>query len=89
MGDKHDTKEFFLEPEFFLDREDGLFLLENVGEFRETHGDVLDPPGEFALEHVAEEPRLFAVAISIKSSSSADRMIVGDVQLNITNLINI
>ena len=59
-----------------------MLLLDNVGDVRDTHGDVLDPPGEFASEHVADDSRLWVVAISIKSSSSADRIIVGDVQLN-------
>ena len=83
FGDKQDTKEFFLEPEFFLDLEDGLLFLDEVGEFLEAFGDALDPAGEFALEQFAEDSRLFVAATSIKSSSSADRIIVGDVHLNI------
>ena len=83
FGDKQDTKEFFLEPEFFLDLEDGLLFLDEVGEFLEAFGDALDPAGELALEQFAEDSRLFVAATSIKSSSSADRIIVGDVHLNI------
>ena len=41
LGDKHNTNEFFLDPEFFLD----------LGELPR-----LDNEGELLFEHVAEDP---------------------------------
>ena len=70
FGDKHDTNEFFLDPELFLDLAP-LLRLEGEGE-RE---------GEAARE----EPRLWAepAACSVKSSSSADSTMVGEVHLQV------
>ena len=63
LGERHDTKEFFLDPEFFLDL-DPLLLLDVDGDALDVQGEVLEPHGEFVLEHVAEDPRLLVGTIS-------------------------
>ena len=68
LGDKHNTNEFFLDPEFFLD----------LGELPR-----LESEGELLFEHVAEDPWLGDGIIS----SSAERMMVGEVHLEIVEVV--
>ena len=66
FGERQKTNEFLRDPEFFE-------LL------------LLDPSGEFVFEGFLEDPRLFASEFVMmpgtSSSSSADRMMVGEVHL--------
>ena len=72
FGDKHETNEFFLDPELFLDLAP-LLLLDMEGEAGERLGEA------------REEPRLWAepAAWRVKSSSSADSTMVGEVHLEV------
>ena len=70
LGERHNTKEFFRDPEFFLDE---LLLLDSLGEFE--------------LEAFLDDPRLFALDLillsSASSGSSVERMMVGEVDLEV------
>ena len=80
LGDRHDTKEFFRDPEFFRDLEE-LLRREREGEGEAECRDL--EVGEAA----AEEPRLAtssSTASTVMSSapaSSADSTMVGEVHL--------
>ena len=68
FGDKHDTNELFLDPELFLDLAP-LLLLDMEGEA----GDRLGEARELAE----------LAAWRVKSSSSADSTMVGEVHLQV------
>ena len=72
FGDKHDTNELFLDPELFLDLAP-LLLLDMEGEAGDRLGEA------------REETRLWAelAAWRVKSSSSADSTMVGEVHLQV------
>ena len=84
LGDRHDTKEFFRDPEFFRDLEE-LLRREREGE-GEAVGEAECRDLEVG-EAAAEEPRLAtscSTASTVMSSapaSSADSTMVGEVHL--------
>ena len=86
LGDRHDTKEFFRDPEFFRDLEE-LLRREREGEGEgEAVGEAECRDLEVG-EAAAEEPRLAtssSTASTVMSSapaSSADSTMVGEVHL--------
>ena len=86
LGDRHDTKEFFRDPEFFRDLEE-LLRREREGEaVGEAVGEAECRDLEVG-EAAAEEPRLAtssSTASTVMSSapaSSADSTMVGEVHL--------